>query len=65
MQRKPDWLRVRLSDTKNYNSVNEVIEAHKLNTVCEGANCLVPVIAYVLTNSSLTAHHNITYNHHC
>lgn len=39
MQRKPDWLRVRLSDTKTYNSVNEVIKAHKLNTVCEGANC--------------------------
>ncbi len=39
MQRKPDWLRVRLSDTKKYNSVNEVINAHKLNTVCEGANC--------------------------
>lgn len=39
MQRKPDWLRVRLSDTKQYNSVNEVIKAHNLNTVCEGANC--------------------------
>ena len=39
MQRKPEWLRVRLSDTKKYNSVNEVIKAHKLNTVCEGANC--------------------------
>ena len=39
MQRKPDWLRVRLSDTKKYNSVNDVIKAHKLNTVCEGANC--------------------------
>lgn len=39
MQRKPDWLRVRLSDTKKYNSVNDVIKAHQLNTVCEGANC--------------------------
>lgn len=39
MQRKPEWLRVRLSDTKKYNSVNDVIKARKLNTVCEGANC--------------------------
>lgn len=39
MQRKPEWLRVRLSDTKKYNSVNEIIKARKLNTVCEGANC--------------------------
>lgn len=39
MQRKPDWLRVRLSDTKKYNSVNDVIKARQLNTVCEGANC--------------------------
>lgn len=38
-QRKPEWLRVRLSDTKKYNSVNEVIRSHRLNTVCEGANC--------------------------
>ena len=39
MERKPEWLRVRLSDTPKYNSVNEVVKAHKLNTVCEGANC--------------------------
>lgn len=39
MQRKPEWLRVRLSDTKKYNSVNDIIKARKLNTVCEGANC--------------------------
>lgn len=38
-QGKPEWLRVRLSDTKKYNSVNEIIKSHKLNTVCEGANC--------------------------
>ncbi len=39
LKRKPEWLRVRLSDTKKYNSVNEIIKARKLNTVCEGANC--------------------------
>lgn len=39
MQRKPEWLRVRLSDTHKYNSVNDVIRAHKLNTVCGSANC--------------------------
>lgn len=30
---------MRLSDTKTYNSVNDVIKARKLNTVCQGANC--------------------------
>ncbi len=39
MERKPEWLRVRLSDTKKYNSVNEIIKARQLKTVCEGANC--------------------------
>lgn len=39
MERKPEWLRVRLSDTRKYNSVNEIVKKHKLNTVCEGANC--------------------------
>lgn len=39
MKRKPEWLRVRLSDTPKYNSVNEVIKSHKLHTVCQGANC--------------------------
>ena len=46
MQRKPDWLRVQLSDTKKYNSVNEVIKARRLNTVCEGANCPNRVTCY-------------------
>ncbi len=46
MKRKPEWLRVQLSDTKKYNSVNEVIRAHKLNTVCEGANCPNRVACY-------------------
>ncbi|WP_330683927.1 lipoyl synthase [Petrocella sp. FN5] len=39
MERKPAWLRVRLSDTIKYNSVNEIIKSHKLTTVCEEANC--------------------------
>jgi lipoic acid synthetase len=39
MIRKPAWLRVRLSDTIKYNSVNEIIKSHKLTTVCEEANC--------------------------
>jgi len=39
MKRKPAWLRVRLSDTIKYNSVNEIIKSHKLTTVCEEANC--------------------------
>lgn len=38
-ERKPEWLRVRLSDTKKYNSVNEIVKKHRLNTVCDGANC--------------------------
>ncbi|VDN49071.1 Lipoyl synthase [Petrocella atlantisensis] len=39
MNKKPAWLRVRLSDTIKYNSVNEIIKSHKLTTVCEEANC--------------------------
>lgn len=39
MERKPEWLRVRLSNTQHYSSVNEVIRNRKLNTVCAGANC--------------------------
>lgn len=38
-ERKPEWLRVQLRDTKKYNSVNDIVKRHKLNTVCSGANC--------------------------
>ncbi len=39
MERKPSWLKVKLTDTGKYNSVMKILERHKLETVCSGANC--------------------------
>jgi len=37
--RKPEWLKVQISDTKKLVEVNEILKENNLNTVCEGANC--------------------------
>lgn len=39
MKRKPDWMRVRLSNTKHLNTVNQLLQQYHLNTVCQAANC--------------------------
>lgn len=39
MQRKPEWLRVKLSDGHGMNYTKGVISQFSLNTVCEEANC--------------------------
>lgn len=39
MQRKPEWMRVRLSSTAHLNKVNSLLKSYNLNTVCEAANC--------------------------
>lgn len=36
---RPKWLRVRLPYGKNYTQVREIIDTHKLHTVCESARC--------------------------
>ena len=39
IQRKPEWLRVKLSDGHGMNYTKGVISQFSLNTVCEEANC--------------------------
>jgi lipoyl synthase len=37
--KKPDWLRVRLPIGEGYKSVRNLVESHKLHTICESGNC--------------------------
>jgi len=37
--KKPGWLRVGLPGGKNYLSVREILENHKLHTICSSGNC--------------------------
>jgi len=36
---KPDWLRVKLPTGKNYRNVRQIVDAHKLHTICQSGNC--------------------------
>ncbi len=38
-QRKPDWLRVKLPIGKEYAHVRNLVDTHKLHTICESGNC--------------------------
>ena len=38
-QRKPDWLKIKLNTSTNYNDMKNLMENHLLNTVCEEARC--------------------------
>lgn len=37
--RKPDWLRVRLPIGEEYKHVRNLVDTHKLHTICESGNC--------------------------
>lgn len=37
--KKPDWLRVRLPIGENYRHVRNLVDTHKLHTICESGNC--------------------------
>lgn len=37
--KKPDWLRVKLPTGENYKHVRELVDTHKLHTICESGNC--------------------------
>jgi len=37
--RKPDWLRVKLPVGKEYANVRQIVDQHKLHTICESGNC--------------------------
>ncbi len=39
LQRKPDWLRVKLPVGKEYAHVRSLVDTHKLHTICESGNC--------------------------
>lgn len=36
---KPDWLKIKINLNDNYKYVNNMLEKHKLNTVCSEARC--------------------------
>ena len=38
-KKKPDWLRVKLPIGENYVKVRNVVDTHKLHTICESGNC--------------------------
>jgi lipoic acid synthetase len=37
--KKPDWLRVKLPIGENYKHVRNLVDQHKLHTICESGNC--------------------------
>ena len=37
--KKPDWLRVKLPIGENYKHVRQLVDQHKLHTICESGNC--------------------------
>jgi lipoic acid synthetase len=37
--RKPSWLRVRIPIGENYKKVRNIVDTHKLHTICESGNC--------------------------
>ena len=38
-QKRPDWLRVKLPIGENYRMVRELVDSHKLHTICQSGNC--------------------------
>lgn len=37
--KKPDWLRVKLPIGEDYKHIRNLVDAHKLHTICESGNC--------------------------
>ena len=37
--KKPNWLKVKLPTGENYRHVRELVDTHKLHTICESGNC--------------------------
>lgn len=37
--KKPDWLRVKLPIGESYRNVRNLVDTHKLHTICESGNC--------------------------
>ena len=39
MEKRPDWLKVRIPSGDTYMEVRRILQSHKLNTICEDAMC--------------------------
>ena len=39
IQRKPDWLKIRLTTSGEYAHVKEIVRTHKLHTICQSGDC--------------------------
>ena len=39
MEKRPDWLKVRIPSGETYFEVRRILRSHKLNTICEDAMC--------------------------
>jgi lipoic acid synthetase len=39
MEKRPDWLKVRIPSGDTYFEVRRILQSHKLNTICEDAMC--------------------------
>jgi len=37
--KKPDWIRVRVSNNSRFDEIKAILREHKLHTVCEEASC--------------------------
>lgn len=37
--KRPNWLRVKLPTSKEYAKIRNLVDKHKLNTICESGNC--------------------------
>jgi lipoyl synthase len=50
--KKPDWIRVRLGDSKRFSEIKQILREQKLHTVCEEASC--PNIGECFGNGTAT-----------
>lgn len=39
MERKPEWLKIRLETKENYTKVKKIVELNKLHTICSSGKC--------------------------
>ena len=39
MEKRPDWLKVRIPSGESYFEVRRILQSHRLNTICEDAMC--------------------------
>ncbi|GAP71633.1 lipoate synthase [Candidatus Symbiothrix dinenymphae] len=39
MQRKPDWLKIKLGNTADFSTTGNILRGHSLHTICESGRC--------------------------